>query len=101
MKKALTALGENFNTVRTGRANAAILDKITVEYFGSATPLKNIATFSTPDSSTLVVSPFDKGALKDIERAIQEADIGINPNNDGSVIRLVVPQLTGVRGGRD
>lgn len=96
MKSAINALSENFNTVRTGRANAAIVDKVSFDYFGSPTPLKSVATFSTPDSSTLVVSPFDKTALKDIERAILEADIGINPNNDGSVIRLVVPQLTQV-----
>jgi len=94
MKKAIVVLGENFNTIRTGRANPAILDRIMVDYFGVPTPLKQVAGINVPDASTLVLTPFDKTSIKEIERAINESDLGINPNNDGEVIRLSLPQLT-------
>ena len=84
----------NLDTIRTGRANPAILDRLMVEYYGAETPLKTIAGVSTPDAQTLQIQPFDMGALPDIERAIMESDVGITPNNDGKVIRLTIPQLT-------
>lgn len=87
-------LKENLNTVRAGRANPALLDKVTVNYYGSPTPLKALANISVPDPRTLLVSPFDPKSISDIERGINEANIGINPANDGKVIRLVIPQLT-------
>lgn len=87
-------LKENLNTVRAGRANPALLDKVTVSYYGAPTPLKSLANISTPDPRTLMITPFDIKAIGDIERAINETDIGINPANDGKVIRLVIPQLT-------
>jgi len=91
---AKSFLKENRNTVRAGRANPALLDKITVDYYGSPTPLKALANVSVPDPRTLMVSPFDPKSIADIERAINEANIGINPANDGKVIRLAIPQLT-------
>lgn len=87
-------LKENLNTVRAGRANPALLDKVEVEYYGTPTPLKALANISVPDPRTLMVSPFDPKSIADIERAINEANIGINPANDGKVIRLAIPQLT-------
>ena len=94
MDKALEHLNEEFGAVRAGRANAKVLDRITVEYYGSETPLNGVATISTPDARTLVVQPWDTKILKDIQKAIQSSDLGINPQNDGRVIRLVFPQLT-------
>lgn len=94
MDKALNHLDEEFGAVRAGRANAKVLDRITVEYYGSETPLNGVATISTPDARTLVVQPWDTKLLKDIQKAIQVSDLGINPQNDGRVIRLVFPQLT-------
>ena len=94
MDKALDHLEEEFGAVRAGRANAKVLDRITVEYYGSETPLNGVATISTPDARTLVVQPWDTKLLKDIQKAIQTSDLGINPQNDGRVIRLVFPQLT-------
>lgn len=94
MKKTLTALGESFNTIRTGRANASILDKIMVDQSGSQVSLKKLATIMVPDASTLVINPFDPSALKAIEKALQESDLGINPSNDGERIRLNIPPLT-------
>jgi len=94
MGKALEHLGEEFGAVRAGRANARVLDRITVEYYGSETPLNGVATISSPDARTLVISPWDTKLLKDIQKAIQSSDLGINPQNDGRVIRLVFPQLT-------
>ena len=87
-------LKENLNTVRAGRANPALLDKVTVEYYGVETPLKGLANISVPDPRTILISPFDIKAIGDIERGINEANIGINPNSDGKSIRLVIPQLT-------
>ena len=94
MEKALEHLQEEFGAVRAGRANAKVLDRITVEYYGSETPLNGVATISSPDARTLVISPWDTKLLKDIQKAIQISDLGINPQNDGRVIRLVFPQLT-------
>ena len=94
MDKALDHLQEEFGAVRAGRANAKVLDRICVEYYGSETPLNGVATISSPDARTLVVQPWDTKLLKDIAKAIQMSDLGINPQNDGKVIRLVFPQLT-------
>jgi len=94
MDKALDHLNEEFGAVRAGRANAKVLDRITVEYYGSETPLNGVATISSPDARTLVISPWDTKLLKDIQKAIQVSDLGINPQNDGRVIRLTFPQLT-------
>ena len=94
MDKALEHLNEEFGAVRAGRANAKVLDRITVEYYGSETPLNGVATISPPDARTLVIQPWDTKLLKEIQKAIQTSDLGINPQNDGRVIRLVFPQLT-------
>jgi ribosome recycling factor len=94
MQKAVEATQHNFNTVRTGRANASLLDRIVVEYYNTETPLKSLANVSVPDSSTLQIQPFDRSILPAIERAIAESDIGLTPNNDGSSIRLNIPPLT-------
>lgn len=97
MQKALSVLNSNFNTIRAGRANPAVLDRITVEYYGTATPLNQMAAISVPDPRTLMISPWDRSTLKSIEKAIQTSDLGINPNNDGSVIRLIFPPMTSER----
>ena len=94
MDKTLDHLADEFAAVRAGRANAKVLDHITVEYYGSETPLNGVATIGSPDARTLVISPWDTKLLKDIQKAIQMSDLGINPQNDGRVIRLVFPQLT-------
>ena len=94
MDKALAHLEEEFGAVRAGRANPKVLDRITVAYYGSETPLNGVATISTPDARTLVIQPWDTKLLKDIQKAIQTSDLGINPQNDGRVIRLTFPQLT-------
>ena len=94
MEKSLDHLAEEFGAVRAGRANAKVLDRITVEYYGSETPLNGVATISTPDARTLVIQPWDTSLLKEIQKAIQASELGINPQNDGKVIRLVFPQLT-------
>ena len=94
MDKALNHLEEEFGAVRAGRANPKVLDRITVEYYGSETALNGVATISTPDARTLVIQPWDTTLLKEIQKAIQASDLGINPQNDGKVIRLVFPQLT-------
>jgi ribosome recycling factor len=83
-----------FNSVRTGRASAALLDRITIDYYGTPTPLKNMATITAPEPRSLTVQPFDPTQIKAIEKAIQESDLGITPSNDGKVIRLAIPQLT-------
>lgn len=94
MDRTLEHLGEDFDAVRAGRANAKVLDRISVEYYGSETPLNGVATISSPDARTLVITPWDTKLLKDIQKAIQMSDLGINPQNDGRVIRLIFPQLT-------
>jgi len=94
MKKSISVLKEELNTVRAGRANAALLDQVKVDYYGSPTPLKNISNISVPDPRTLMISPFDPKSIHDIEKAINVANLGINPSNDGKVIRLVIPPVT-------
>jgi len=97
MKKAIDAVRRDFNTIRTGRANSSLLDKITVEYYGSETPLKQLANISTPDSTTIQIQPYDRSSMNAIEKAISLSDIGLTPNNDGSSIRLNIPPLTSDR----
>ena len=92
--KSLSVLKEDLNTVRAGRANPALLDKVMVDYYGSPTPLKNLSNISVPDPRTLMIAPFDPKSIGDIEKAINVADIGITPSNDGKSIRLGIPQLT-------
>lgn len=94
MDKTLEVLQENFAAVRAGRANAKVLDRISVEYYGVESPLASVATISSPDARTLVIQPWDTKLLSGIQKAIQTSDLGINPQNDGRVIRLVFPQLT-------
>lgn len=94
MGKTLQSLSNSLSTIRTGRASAAMLDKIVVEYYGAPTPLNQLASISTPTAQQLVVEPYDKAALKDVERALIDAELGMAPNNDGSVLRLNVPDLT-------
>ncbi|MEY8700468.1 ribosome recycling factor [Streptococcus ferus] len=88
------ALAREFASIRAGRANASLLDRIEVEYYGAPTPLNQLASITVPEARVLLISPFDKSSIKEIERAINESDLGINPANDGSVIRLVIPALT-------
>ncbi|KAH7297759.1 hypothetical protein KP509_25G011000 [Ceratopteris richardii] len=97
MEKTLESVKNNFNTVRTGRASPALLDRVEVEYYGSPVSLKSIAQVSTPDGSSLLVQPFDKSSLSSIEKAISKSDVGLTPNNDGNVIRLFIPPLTAER----
>ena len=94
IEKTYEVLTENLNTVRAGRANPALLDKVTVPYYGVPTPLKALANVSAPDPRTIVITPFDPKSIGDIEKGINEANIGINPTNDGKMIRLVFPMLT-------
>jgi len=94
MTKSVDATHEHFNSVRTGRASAALLDRIQVDYYGTPTPLKNIATINVPEPRLLTIQPFDPSAMKGIERAVQESDLGLTPSNDGKIIRLPIPQLT-------
>jgi ribosome recycling factor len=94
MSKSISVLKENLNTVRAGRANPAILDKVMVDYYGTATPVKNMSNVSVPEPRTLLITPFDPKTIANIEKAINIANIGINPSNDGKVIRLVIPQIT-------
>ncbi|MGA2211398.1 MAG: ribosome recycling factor [Acidimicrobiales bacterium] len=94
MHKAIDHARVDFATVRTGRAAPALIEKLRVDYYGTETPLQQLAGFSVPEPRVLVVSPYDKGALKAIEKAIAASDLGINPSNDGTVIRLVFPELT-------
>lgn len=94
MENALDALGNAFASVRTGRANARVLDRIKVDYYGAMTPINQLAGIKTPDARLLVIEPWDKSSLKSIERAIMESDLGVNPSNDGMVIRLPFPELT-------
>lgn len=94
MKKTTEVLSAQFDSVRAGRANSAVLDQIKVEYYGTPTPIQQIATVATPDPRSLTIQPWDGSSLKLIEKAILESDLGINPQNDGKLIRLVFPQLT-------
>ncbi len=97
MHKAVEHLKVEFGGIRTGRATSSLVDKLRVDYYGSEVPLQQLASFSVPEPRVLVISPYDKIAIKGIERAIQSSDVGITPNNDGVVIRLVFPELTGER----
>jgi ribosome recycling factor len=97
MRKAVAHLQDEFAGVRAGRASPGLVDKLKVDYYGSEVPLQQLAGFSVPEPRVLVVSPYDKGAIKAIEKAIQTSDLGINPSNDGVVIRLSFPQLTAER----
>ncbi|WP_269622544.1 ribosome recycling factor [Prochlorococcus marinus] len=94
MIKSVEASQRNFNTIRTGRANTSLLDRLTVEYYGADTPLKSLATLSTPDSQTISIQPFDISSLSLIEKAISLSDLGFTPNNDGKIIRINIPPLT-------
>jgi len=94
VNKSIEVLKSDLNTVRAGRANPALLDKVMVDYYGSPTPLKNLSTITVPDPRTLMITPFDPKSIGGIEKAINVADIGIAPTNDGKNIRLAVPQLT-------
>ena len=94
MRKSVEATQRNFNTIRTGRANSSLLDRINVEYYGADTPLKSLATLSTPDSQTIQIQPFDISCLAGIEKAIAMSELGFTPNNDGKIIRINVPPLT-------
>lgn len=94
MEAAIEHTAAEFATVRTGRANPQILQRVTVEYYGSRTPLQQLATISVPEPRMLIVQPYDKSSLSDVERAIQEADLGLSPSNDGTIIRLAFPALT-------
>jgi len=94
MEKTVSVLKEDLNTIRTGRANPKMLDKINVDYYGSITPIKQIATIAAPEPRTLQIQPWDRSAMGLIEKAIQTADLGLNPTNDGNVIRISIPQLT-------
>mgnify|MGYP001066102717 CR=1 FL=1 len=94
MMKTIEVVKSNFAAVRAGRANAGVLDRVMVEYYGTPTPLNQVANISSPDPRTLVIQPYDASLMKAIEKAIQTSDLGINPQNDGRVIRLAFPQLT-------
>ncbi|HEV8459773.1 MAG TPA: ribosome recycling factor [Gaiellaceae bacterium] len=94
MDKSVEATHEHFNSVRTGRATPALLDRITIDYYGTPTPLKNLATISAPEPRLLSIQPFDPSSIKQIEKTIQESDLGLTPSNDGKLIRLPIPQLT-------
>ena len=94
MRKSVQATNGEFGSVRTGRASAALLDRIQVEYYGTATPLKQLATINAPEARLLTVQPYDQSSIKAIERAILESDVGLTPSNDGQLIRLQIPELT-------
>ncbi|THE14500.1 ribosome recycling factor [Bacillus timonensis] len=94
MSKAIQALSRELATVRAGRANPAILDKVSVDYYGAPTPLNQLASINVPEARMLVIQPYDKSVLGDMEKAIQKADLGLNPTNDGSIIRISIPPLT-------
>ncbi|WP_373478643.1 ribosome recycling factor [Geminocystis sp.] len=94
MQKSVEKTQQDFNTIRTGRANASLLDKVMVEYYGAETPLKSLANISTPDSTTILVQPFDRSSMNLLQKSISLSDLGLTPNNDGQVIRLNIPPLT-------
>ncbi len=94
MEKAVTVAKENFGAIRTGRAHPGMFSKVTVDYYGAATPLNQLAGFTVADARMIVIAPYDKGSLRAIEKAIRDSDLGVNPTDDGAVIRVVVPQLT-------
>jgi ribosome recycling factor len=94
MDKAIAVARDDFATIRTGRANPAMFNKVVVDYYGAMTPLNQLASFQTPEARMILITPYDKGAFQAIEKAIRESDLGVNPTNDGNVIRIVLPQLT-------
>lgn len=94
MQKSIESLKNELTHIRTGKAHVSLLDGITVEYYGTPTPINQVANISTPEARLLTIQPWDKNIIKDIEKALQKSDLGINPNNDGTVIRLQMPQLT-------
>lgn len=97
MNKTIDSLKDSFNTIRTGRANAAIFDKVRVDYYGTKSPLNQVATIAIPEARSVIITPFDKTLISEIEKAIQVADLGLNPSNDGKVIRISIPALTADR----
>jgi ribosome recycling factor len=94
MDKAVEVAKEDFASVRTGRANPGLYNKVMVEYYGTPTPLQQLASFAVPDARTILITPYDKTALRDIERALSDSEVGANPSNDGNVIRITIPELT-------
>ncbi|HEY3574876.1 MAG TPA: ribosome recycling factor [Arthrobacter sp.] len=94
MDKAVEVAKEDFASIRTGRANPGLYNKVLVEYYGTPTPLQQLASFAIPDARTILITPFDKTALRDIERALSDSEVGANPSNDGNVIRITIPELT-------
>ncbi len=94
MKKSIAALKDEFNTIRTGRASASLFDKVRVDYYGDKSPLSQVATISIPEARLVVIQPWDKGLIGEIEKAIQKSELGLNPSNDGKVIRIQIPPLT-------
>ena len=94
MDKAVEVAKEDFAAIRTGRANPGLYNKVLVDYYGSPTPLQQLASFAIPDARTILITPFDKTALRDIERALSDSEVGANPSNDGNVIRVTIPELT-------
>lgn len=97
MEKTIAALKDSFNAIRTGRASANIFDRVRVDYYGQKSPLNQVATVSIPEARTVIVNPFDKSLITEIEKAILTADLGLNPSNDGKVIRIAIPPLTAER----
>ncbi|MBP5602850.1 MAG: ribosome recycling factor [Treponema sp.] len=97
MEKTIASLKDSLNTIRTGRANAAIFDKVRVDYYGTKSPLNQVATIQIPEARSVIIQPFDKSLISEIEKAIQIADLGFNPSNDGKVIRITIPALTADR----
>ena len=97
MEKTIASFKDSLNTIRTGRANAAIFDKVRVDYYGTKSPLNQVATIQIPEARSVIIQPFDKSLIGEIEKAIQVADLGFNPSNDGKVIRITIPALTADR----
>jgi ribosome recycling factor len=94
MEKAVEVAKEDFAAIRTGRANPAMFSKIMVDYYGAPTPLQQLASFQTPEARTVIITPYDRGSMAAIEKALRDSDLGVNPSNDGTIIRIVLPQLT-------
>jgi ribosome recycling factor len=94
MDKALEVAKEDFSAIRTGRANSALFNKVMVDYYGAPTPLQQLASFQVPEARTVLISPYDRGALNEIEKSLRASDLGVNPSNDGVIIRISLPQLT-------
>ena len=94
MERAISVAREDFSTIRTGRANTAMFNKITVDYYGTVTPVNQLASFQTPEARLVVITPYDKGSFAAIEKALRDSDLGVNPTSDGAVIRVALPELT-------